>query len=164
MLGVVLVRGFDPRVTTVGLFFGLTNAILSAGAYTAIGKLKGKENPSTIVFYLAFVSTILSFAILLFRQSWKMPIDSEWFWLAVQSVSALLGQLFMTKAYLQEKSANVAIVNYLGIFFALGFGYFIWGETYNWQAAVGLVLVLLGVFLSVFWEKIVENKSEDLRP
>jgi drug/metabolite transporter (DMT)-like permease len=154
MSGVLLVRGFDARVTMLGLTCGLVNAVFAAGAYTAIGRLKGKESATTVVFYLALVSGILSFCLLTFRQSWKMPIGTDWAWLALQSATALLGQLFMTKAYLHEKSANVAIVNYLGIFFAIGYGYFIWGETYNWQAFLGILLVLIGVVLNVFWERI----------
>lgn len=151
--GVLLVRGFDPRVSPIGFACGMITAVFSAGAYTAIGKLKGRESPFTIIFYLSAIASILSLAVLIFRNSWQMPVGSDWLWLLLTAAGAQIGQTFMTLAYFHEKSANVAIVNYTGIVFALGFGWFFWDETFSLEAFLGMGLVLAGVILNVVFTK-----------
>ncbi len=153
LVGVLLVKGFDHRVSNFGFICGMVNAVFSAAAYTAIGKLKGKESPYTIIFYLASIATILSLGVIFWRGSWLSPAGIEWFWLLLVAVGAQAGQYFMTQAYFHEKSANVAIVNYVGIIFALGYGWLFWGETFNWPSIFGMIFVLSGVGLSVFFGK-----------
>lgn len=55
----------------------------------------------------------------------------------------------MTKALQAEKANLVASLKYLGSVYALGFGYFIFGETYDWISIVGILLILSGVVLNV---------------
>ncbi len=145
--GVVLVREFDPRVSAAGLACGLASAVLSAGAYTAVSKLKGKEQPMTLVFYQSVAAAGLSAAVLFARKSWAMPEGIEWLWLTMTTIFAFLGQFFMTRAFFEEKSQTVAILNYTGIVFALGYGWLFWGETFGWQALAGMAMVLAGVVL-----------------
>ncbi len=152
-VGVILVKGFDPRVSNFGFACGMTTAVLSAAAYTAIGRLKGQESPNTLIFYLSAVASAISLIVLFWRGSWVMPTPTEWFWLFVVTVCSQVGQYFMTQAYFHEKSANVAIVNYAGIVFALGYGWLFWGETFGWLSVFGMVLVLAGVGLNVFFGK-----------
>ncbi len=151
--GIILVKGFDHRVSNFGFLCGMTTALWSAAAYTAIGKLKGKESPHTIIFYLSAVATVLSLMVVCLRASWLNPSGGEWLWLLLVAAGAQAGQYFMTLAYFHEKSANVAIVNYVGIVFALGYGWLFWGETFNWLSLVGMAMVLSGVGLSVFFGK-----------
>jgi drug/metabolite transporter (DMT)-like permease len=43
----------------------------------------------------------------------------------------------------------VSPIIYTGIFYALGFGYFIFGETYEWPVLLGMGLVILGLLLNL---------------
>ena len=150
-VGVLLVKGFDPRVSNFGFACGMLTAVFSAIAYTAIGKLKGRESPHTLIFYLSAVAAILSLATMVFRGSWVAPTGSELARLFLVALGAQLGQYFMTQAYFYEKSANVAIVNYAGIVFALGYGWLFWGETFSFVSMIGMALVLAGVGMNIFW-------------
>ena len=45
-----------------------------------------------------------------------------------------MAQTAMTKAYQLEKASDVAIFKYFGIVYALGFGYFVFGESLSWPS------------------------------
>ena len=62
-----------------------------------------------------------------------------------------LGQLNLTKALQQDKVANVSIINYTGIIYAIVAGYFIFGEHYGAGSFAGIVLVIAGVLLSMIY-------------
>ncbi|WP_373521342.1 EamA family transporter, partial [Aquiflexum sp.] len=58
-------------------------------------------------------------------------------------------QYFMTLSYQNAQLSKVASLSYIGIIYALGFGFFIFGETFNLMAYLGMALVLLGVIMNI---------------
>jgi drug/metabolite transporter (DMT)-like permease len=44
----------------------------------------------------------------------------------------------------------VASLSYIGIIYALVFGFFVFGETYSLVVFLGMALVLIGVILNIF--------------
>ena len=86
--------------------------------------------------------------------NWKMPHGWEWFYLIMTGVLTQIGQVNLTKALQLEKIANVSIFNYLGIIYALAFGFLLFGERYEWIALSGIILVVGGVLLNYFYNSI----------
>ncbi len=156
--GVVMIKGFDPRVSILYLSIGIASCILSAFAYTTARSLKDTDHPLVVVFYFPLVT--LPVAGLLMWYQWRHIGVSEfifeqhtledWLWIVVMGVFAQLGQIFMTLSLHLEKANVVSSMSYLGMIFGLIFGYFLFGETYGIWAAAGIFLVLLGVLLNVF--------------
>lgn len=156
--GVVMIKGFDPRVSILYLSIGIASCILSAFAYTTVRSLKDTDHPLVVVFYFPLVT--LPVAGLLMWYQWRHIGVSEfifeqhtledWLWIVVMGVFAQLGQIFMTLSLHLEKANVVSSMSYLGMIFGLIFGYFLFGETYGIWAAAGIFLVLLGVLLNVF--------------
>ena len=72
------------------------------------------------------------------------------------------GQVYRTKALKGEKIAKVSILNYLGIIYALVFGWRIFGETYTLQTALGILLVTAGVAGSVIYSRRKADLEEEL--
>ena len=64
-----------------------------------------------------------------------------------------IGQVNLTRALQLEKIANVTIFNYLGIIYALAFGFILFGEQYDWLALAGIILVVGGVLLNYFYNR-----------
>ncbi len=152
--GAAMVKGFDDRVSTTMLLIGISSAIFSGLAYNMIAKLKGKDDPLTIVMYFPLVSLPLIAVPTII--TWITPTWVELAWLIGMGVSTQLGQLFMTRAFQAENIGKVAIFQYLGIVWALVFGYFIFNETFDTNSLMGMTLVVMGVVLSVLyglWEK-----------
>jgi drug/metabolite transporter (DMT)-like permease len=156
--GVVLIKGFDPRVSVLYLVIGIASCILSAFAYTTVRSLKDTDHPLVVVFYFPLVTLPVS-AFLMWYQ-WRHTTFTEfivdhhtvedWIWIVVMGVFAQLGQIFMTLSLHLEKANVVSSMSYLGMIFGLIFGYFLFGETYQIWAAAGIFLVLAGVLLNVF--------------
>ncbi|MEP0368038.1 MAG: DMT family transporter [Cyclobacteriaceae bacterium] len=64
-----------------------------------------------------------------------------------------IAQYFMTKSYQAEEVSKVSILNYVGIVYALGFGWVFFDETFNVMTYVRMALVLAGVILNVLLKK-----------
>ncbi|MFC4871722.1 DMT family transporter [Negadavirga shengliensis] len=145
--GVLVIEGFDPRIEPVYLLIGIVSALFSGLAYNVIRKLKNTEHPLVIVFYFPLVTIPVAGLVSFFY--WVPPRGWDWLLLLVIGVFTQFAQYFMTMAYQNANLSKVASLNYVGIIYALGFGYLLFGETYNLVTYSGMVMVLLGVILNV---------------
>jgi drug/metabolite transporter (DMT)-like permease len=60
-----------------------------------------------------------------------------------------VGQVCLTKSLQSERIAKVAVLNYIGLVYALLFGVTIFGEHYTARTVLGISLVVFGVLLAV---------------
>jgi drug/metabolite transporter (DMT)-like permease len=146
-LGVALLKGFDERIPMLYLGLGVLSAFFAGAAYNCIRMVKDTDHPLVVVFYFPMVATPIMLVLSYFE--WITPIGWEWAWILLLGIFTQIGQVFMTKALQAEKANLVASLKYLGSVYALGFGYFIFGETYDWISIVGILLILSGVVLNV---------------
>lgn len=146
-IGIAIVKGFDTRIDTLGLVSVLGAAVFAAVAHTLVRLLRKTDHPNVIIFYFALVTLpiITPFTIWF----WKMPQGLDWVVLISIGVITHFGQLFLTKAYQSDAMSKVSNIYYLGIVFAVGYGYFFFGETYTYATAFGLFLVVCGVLLNM---------------
>ncbi|MCA6074847.1 DMT family transporter [Fulvivirga sedimenti] len=149
--GVLLVQGFDPRITPQLLLIGVVAAFFSGLAYNFIRKLKTSEHPLVIIFYFPLVTMPLTGAYSAFK--WVQPSGWEWVFLLMVGVLTQIAQYYMTRAYQEEELNKVASVSYIGIFYALIFGWVIFGENFNLQTYLGMAVVLLGVVLNLWYKQ-----------
>lgn len=156
-LGVMLIKGFDDRVSWLYLGIGVTSAVFSGLAYNVVRMLKDHDSPLVVVFYFPLVAGLFSGIISIF--GWVQPEGMQWFWLLFTGACAHLGQIFMTRSLHLEKANIVGSMKYLGIVWALIYGYFLFGEVYPWTSLLGMGLVFTGVFFNLYiaWKK---SKSE----
>lgn len=150
-LGVLLVQGFDSRVEMLYLCLGIGSALFAGLAYNTIRQLKLTEHPLVITLYFPLVSLPISL-ILLTGITWVMPVGTDWLILIFIGVSAQIAQYFMTRSYQSDELSKVASVKYVGIVYALLFGYFLFGETYSFEAHMGMLVVLVGVILNIWYK------------
>ena len=151
-VGVLMVQGFDSRVVPKYLALGIGSALCAAMSYNMIRQLKGKEHPLIIVFYFPLVSLPVTL-LLMSAVTWVMPDGRDWFFLIFIGLTAQIAQYFMTRSYQSEELYKVASLKYVGIVYALAFGYFIFGETFSLAAHVGMVVVLAGVILNIWYKE-----------
>ncbi len=131
---------------------GMAAAFLAGCAYITIRIMKTSEHPLVIVFYFPLVA--LPFTGAFSALHWVQPEGFDWLLLLCIGILTQIAQVYMTKAYQAEAAANVASVTYLGILYALGFGFVLFNETFELQVVVGMVLVMIGVVLNVTFKKI----------
>ncbi|HLA95133.1 MAG TPA: DMT family transporter [Pyrinomonadaceae bacterium] len=149
--GVLLIEQFDARISSFYLAIGILSAFCSGVAYNLVRRMREQEHPLTVVLHFQLVGAIVGAFSLFF--SWKMPSGWDWLFLFLIGVFSQLGQIFLTNALQREKAAGVAIINYSGLIYAILIGTFFFGEQLVPMTIVGMLLVVCGVLLSVFYQK-----------
>lgn len=147
--GVFLIKGLDGNVEMLYLLIGIASAIGSAFAYITIRTLKEDEHPLVVVFHFQLVGTITGLVCSV--PSFEIPHGIEWLYLFLIGLFTQLGQVNLTKALQQEKVANVSIINYTGIIYAVLAGFLLFGESYGTGSLMGIALVIGGVLLSMLY-------------
>ena len=129
---------------------GLLAALSSAAAYNCIRKLQLTENPNVIILYFPLVALPVSITLLLFLGNWVWPSGWDLFYLLLIGLLTQLAQYGLTIAYQNEEATKIAPISYVGIVYALSFGYFLFDESFDWKVLLGMLLVLMGVILNIF--------------
>ena len=149
--GVLVIEQFDSRISPLYLALGIASAFCSGVAYNLVRRMRGEEHPLTVVLHFQLVGAILGFFSLFF--TFKMPQGWDWLWLFLIGVFSQLGQIFLTNALQREKAAGVAIINYTGLIYAIGFGSIFFGEQILPLTLIGMALVVCGVLASVLYSR-----------
>jgi len=159
LIGVLVV--LSPRLTTfgdttvetraaVGAVLMLTAAILAALAQIYIRKLVQTEHTAAIVFYFSITSTVLSLLTLPF--GWVLPTSGEFGLLVGAGLLGGTAQIFLTSAYRFADASVVAPFDYASMIFALGIGYFAFGEVPTQRMLFGALLVISAGVLIIWRE------------
>ncbi|MEO9965101.1 MAG: DMT family transporter [Reichenbachiella sp.] len=150
-LGIVIIQGFDTRISLIHFIIGVGGALFTGLAYNCIRILKTSEHPLVIIFYFPLVSLPLAGIISIFN--WVTPLGWDWMYLLLVGLFTQIAQYFMTRSYQSEELSKVSIINYMGIIYSLAFGFVIFGETYAWMSYAGMMLVILGIILNLKYKK-----------
>lgn len=158
--GVLLIERFDSRVSPLYLALGIFSAFCSGVAYNLVRSLRGKEHPLTVVLHFQLVGAVVGFFSLFF--AWETPTGLDWLYLFLIGAFSQIGQMFLTNALQREKVAGIAIVNYTGLIYAVTVGWFVFGEVQGIMSIVGMLLVVCGVLLSVFYGRHRQRQIEQI--
>lgn len=149
--GVIIIQGFDPRVSVVHLLMGIAASLFMGLAYNFIRMLKTSEHPLVIIFYFPLV--MLPIAGVWSAMVWVQPQGWDWLILIAVGVFTQIAQFFMTKSYQVASLSKVSILNYIDIVYTLSLGWLMFGETFNWMTYVGMALVIGGMVANVVLKK-----------
>lgn len=158
-VGVVMVQGFDSRIEPVYLAVGFGSSLFAGLSYNMIRQLKQTEHPLVITFYFPLVSLPITFLLSL-GITWVMPRGNDWITLIFIGFTAQVAQYFMTRSYQSDELSKVVSLKYVGIIYALVFGYFVFGETFSLEAHIGMVVVLAGVILNLWYKHSLQRRMD----
>jgi drug/metabolite transporter (DMT)-like permease len=148
--GTLIIHGFDTRISFFYLTLGIGAAFASALAHNLIRKMNTSEDPLVIVFYFPLVTLPVTGIISLFN--WKTPTLQELGILILIGILTQIAQVLMTKSIQAEELSKVESLRYLNIVYALLYGFFLFGETYNFFTYAGMALTLFGVALNLAYK------------
>jgi drug/metabolite transporter (DMT)-like permease len=148
--GIVMVKGFDPRIGIIYLLMGFSSSLFSGIAFNCIRKLNTSEHPLVIIFYFPLVTLPLTGLWSYFN--WVTPQGTDWLILLCVGVLTQIAQYFMTRSFQTEEISKVASLRYLGIIYALIFGYFFFDEHFDLMVYSGMALTILGVVLNIWYK------------
>ena len=107
----------------------------------AIRKLSSTEPAWLISFFFSFSIMLLSF--LSFYQGWILPSLLDLFLLSMVGILGGLANLWLSQSYKYSEVSLVSPLKYLGLVFAITFGYFIWNEIPTSKTLLGALLVIV---------------------
>lgn len=119
---------------------GLFSGIFAASAYTCVRALSKREAPYTIVFYFSLFSVIvlIPFSIATYEPMTKLQI----IYLLGSGLSAAVGQIGITLAYSFAPAKDISIFTYASILFTALFGFILFGETPDFYAFIGYIIII----------------------
>ena len=148
--GILVVQGFDHRISTFYVILGLGASVFSGLAYNFIRRIKTSENPMVIILYFPLITGPLTGIYCSFN--WVQPVKLEWVYLLLIGILTQFAQYFMTKAYQMEELSKVSSITYTGILYALSFGWIFFDEQFNFMTYLGMGLVMIGVILNIWFK------------
>lgn len=150
-IGILVIQGFDPRISIVHLLVGISTAMIMGLAYNCVRKLGSSEHPLVIIFYFPLVS--LPVAGLWSSFHWVQPQGWDWLIILLVGFTTQLAQYYMTRSYQLAEISTVSIVNFTGIIYTLTMGFIFFNESFNLMTYLGMGLVLLGVITNVICKR-----------
>ncbi|WP_339711563.1 DMT family transporter [uncultured Kriegella sp.] len=148
--GVLVLKGLDTNVSTIGLLLILGAALLSGLVYITISKIGNSDHPVVIINYFMFTATV--FGGLLAIPYWKNPIGTDWLLFIGLGIFGFIGQLYMTKAFQIAANNLVAPFKYLEVLFTGLIGFMWLGEVYTKWSLLGIILIILGLVSNVIYK------------
>ncbi|MES2606982.1 MAG: DMT family transporter [Pseudomonadota bacterium] len=146
-VGVVLIQGFDYRISPLHLLVGISASFTMGLAYSSVKRLGKSEHPFVIMLYFPLVCIPVTGIAMLF--DFVMPSLEQWLWLGLLGLVAQAGQYCMTMSYHAAKISKVAIVSYSEVIFSIVLGLVLFGENFNLMTWLGMALVMAGVLMNV---------------
>jgi drug/metabolite transporter (DMT)-like permease len=84
--------------------------------------------------------------------NWVTPVGWDWFILLMVGILTQIAQYFMTRSFQSEEISKVASLRYLGIIYALIFGYLFFDEDFTIMVYMGMLLTIFGVVLNIWFK------------
>jgi drug/metabolite transporter (DMT)-like permease len=161
--GIIVVFRPDIGGSWKNNVMGLSNGLLSAAAYMAVSELKKWYDTRAIVLTFmgwGIVLPICSMWIGEYYQNedfnfmvatFKMPTTNHIFDIVMVGLTALLGQIYATRAFGLEKAGIVAAISYSNVLFSIGIGMMIGDKIPDFYTILGMAMILCsGVMISLF--------------
>jgi drug/metabolite transporter (DMT)-like permease len=145
--GVLLLKGWDPRVTNLYFAYGILSAIFSGVAYNLVRTLKETEHPIVIVMHFQLIGTLAG--VVFSVNNFKTPQHWEWLGLLAVGIFTQIGQVNLTKALQLERVGIVTSLNFLGVIYAAIFGWALFSEHLTLKSLFAISLVAAGVVMNI---------------
>jgi len=154
--GVVVAKG-TAGLLSAGVLLGVGAAVSSGVSSVFLRRAGDKIAPLVPVFYFNIVPLAIASVWMLFDL--KLPHGAEWGWLLLAGVFTHVALWCVTHAFQKQQANFVAALDYLGLIYAIGLGYFVFGDRVKFSVYPGVALLLLGVGLNVWYTSRQEEKA-----
>ncbi|CAH8285783.1 threonine/homoserine efflux transporter RhtA [Mariniflexile fucanivorans] len=149
-IGVLVLKGLDSQIDTLGLIFVLIAAVLSGLVYIMINQIGQTEHPVVVVNYFMITAMVLGGVLSI--GNWVTPTGMEWPLLFSLGVFGYFGQIYMTKAFQTASTNIIAPLKYVEVVFSMLLGVALFNEIYTFWSILGIILIITGLVLNVWYK------------
>ena len=149
-VGVLVVTDPGRNSFTLGALFAPGNAVMYGSVTVAVRGMTRTESAKTLIIWQLTTIAFFHSFLLLFGWRWPAPLDA--LMLFGSGFANAIGQYFWTQSLRQAPAAAVAPFYYLMLVWALGFGYFVWGDVPSAGLLIGSTIVVTSGFF-LFWRE-----------
>ena len=155
-IGIIIIA--EPGLTELNIYYIYPIIFCLGMAYVAISirQLSRTEPVWLISLYFSISITIVSLTTI--PSGWIVPSLSDFIILTFLGIFGGFANLWLSQSYKYSEVSLVTPLKYLGLVFAIIFGYFIWGETPTLKTLAGSILVILSSVI-IFRREIFLNKQ-----
>lgn len=164
LLGVLLIArptflfGGAARLDPLAVAVGVAGALFSASAYVSVRRLARTEHPMIIVFYFTLITVPASLPGLAMHA--VMPTPHELGLLIGVGVTAVLGQVYLTRGLQNERAGRATAIGYVQIVFAAVWGVLAFHDYPDQLSLAGAALVLVSVIVLARRRRDAESRIE----
>jgi len=148
--GVLIVARPGAGSFSLGALFALGNAVLYGSVTVGVRGMTKTESANTLIIWQITTIAFFHSFLLLFGFRWPTPIDAAM--LFSSGFTNVIGQYFWTQSLHLAPATAVAPFYYLNLVWALGLGFFIWGDVPSASLLVGSAIVVASGFF-LFWRE-----------
>ena len=149
-IGVIVLKGLDTQIDSLGLILVLIAAMLSGLVYIMINQIGQTEHPVVVVNYFMITAMILGGVLSI--GNWVTPTGKEWPLLLSLGVVGYFGQIYMTKAFQTASTNLIAPLKYVEVVFSMLLGVAFFNEIYTFWSLLGITLIIIGLVLNVWYK------------
>ena len=155
-VGIIVIT--QPGLNTLNIYYIFPIIFCLGLSYVAIAirQLSSTEPVWLISFYFSLTITIVSLFTLPF--GWVMPNLKNLFLLSLIGVFGGVANLWLSQSYKFSEVSLVTPLKYLGLVFAIVFGFLIWEEVPTIKTIMGAVLVIISSII-IFRREIALKKQ-----
>jgi drug/metabolite transporter (DMT)-like permease len=142
-VGVLMVKGFDARVSWWYLALGLTSAASAGVAYLATMKCRETDHPVGVVIWFHLIAVPVTGSVTAF--TWVPPVGWEWGMALAVGVLSIIAQIAMTFALHQGQASTIMPFKYVGAVLAFVASLLLFDERLSGWALAGIGLTIVAV-------------------
>jgi drug/metabolite transporter (DMT)-like permease len=148
--GVLIVASPGTDSLQIGALFALANAIMYGSVTVAVRGMTATESALTLLMWQMVVIAILHTFLLAF--GFRMPTAMDAAMLCFSGVANAVAQYAWTRSLLLAPTTAVSPFYYLMLVWAIGIGYFVWGDVPTLGLLIGSAIVV-GSGLLLLWHE-----------
>jgi drug/metabolite transporter (DMT)-like permease len=148
--GVLIVASPGTDSLQIGALFALANAIMYGSVTVAVRGMTATESALTLLMWQMVVLAILHSFLLVF--GFRMPTALDGAMLALSGVANAAAQYAWTRSLLLAPTTAVSPFYYLMLVWAIGIGYFVWGDVPTIGLLIGSAIVVTSGLILLWHE------------
>ena len=154
-LGILIIT--EPGLESLNIYYIFPIIFCVGLSYVAIAIRQLSSTEPVWLISLNFSIAITIAGLCTLPYGWKIPSFFDFFVLSLVGLFGGVANLWLSQSYKFSEVSLVTPLKYLGLIFAIFFGYLIWGEVPSLKSLIGGILVILSSII-IFRREIIIKK------